>query len=295
MTLRRRAHIALFVAALLIALALAFAGYRSATSNPVIRRLRVTLADYPSAAAPIRVALVSDLHVQGPDMPPSRVRRIVKQINVLHPDIVVAAGDFRGTSWIARKYADAEAVAPLSSLRAPLGVYAVLGNNDYEHKTAANTPVREALQRAGVHVLGNQVARAGPLAIGGLEGRYSTAAASIARRRAVEEALKRTPGAKVLVAHRPDEFRWAPRFVGLTLAGHTHCGQIVFPLIGALETGSDFGSDYLCGVRRDGGKLLVVTAGLGTSRLPIRIGAPPDIWLIELRPEPRGSGAGTAK
>jgi hypothetical protein len=66
------------------------------------------------------------------------------------------------------------------------------------------------------------------------------------------------------------------------LAGHTHCGQIVLPLIGPLETGSDYGRKYVCGVFRSGLKTLIVTAGLGTSHIPIRIGAPPDIWLISV-------------
>jgi predicted MPP superfamily phosphohydrolase len=94
------------------------------------------------------------------------------------------------------------------------------------------------------------------------------------------EALRRTSGIKVLVAHRPDEFAFVPSSTALVLAGHTHCGQIVVPIVGALATGSDFGTKYLCGVIRDGSKTLVVTAGLGTSFVPLRFGAPPDIWLI---------------
>jgi len=82
--------------------------------------------------------------------------------------------------------------------------------------------------------------------------------------------------------HRPDDFKWAPESIPLMLAGHTHCGQIVLPLIGPLETGSDFGRKYLCGIIRKGGRTLIVTAGVGTSHLPLRIGAPPDMWLISI-------------
>ena len=95
-------------------------------------------------------------------------------------------------------------------------------------------------------------------------------------------ALAATPGTKVLAAHRPDEIVAAKGRVSLVLAGHTHCGQIVLPFIGPLETGSDFGDKYYCGVYRRRDTVLVVTAGLGTSHVPLRIGAPPDMWLITI-------------
>jgi hypothetical protein len=69
------------------------------------------------------------------------------------------------------------------------------------------------------------------------------------------------------------------------VAGHTHCGQIALPLIGPISTMSRYGRRYACGVIREGGKTLVVGAGLGTSVLPIRIGVPPDLWVLELGPK----------
>ena len=78
--------------------------------------------------------------------------------------------------------------------------------------------------------------------------------------------------------------------VSLVLAGHTHCGQIILPLVGALESGSDYGTRFLCGIHRNGSRLLVVTAGLGTSHVPLRIGAPADIWLITVQGRLHNSG-----
>ena len=72
--------------------------------------------------------------------------------------------------------------------------------------------------------------------------------------------------------------------VSLMLAGHTHCGQIRLPLIGYISTMSDHGDRYACGLIREGGRTLIVSAGLGTSILPLRIGAPPDFWLLDLGP-----------
>lgn len=68
------------------------------------------------------------------------------------------------------------------------------------------------------------------------------------------------------------------------LAGHTHCGQVALPLIGPLSTMSRYGRRYACGVVREGARTLVVTAGLGTSGIPLRLGAVPDMWLVEIGP-----------
>lgn len=268
----------LVVALVLGAAAFIAVGYRNATSAPLVRRLLVTLPDYPATAAPVTILLFSDVHVHDPDMPPSRLEKIVDQINGLHPDIIVAAGDFTGNNWIGRDYAAEEAIAPLHRLKARLGVYAVLGNNDYQ---TGIDKVSRALEGAGIHVLRNDAVAAGPIAVGGIDGRiHSRAAAWAAARGSTYAALEATPGVRVLVAHRPDEFVPAPQSISLVLAGHTHCGQIVLPFVGALESGSDYGTRYLCGIHRAGSTVLVVTAGLGTSHVPLRIGAPPDIWLI---------------
>ena len=73
-----------------------------------------------------------------------------------------------------------------------------------------------------------------------------------------------------------------PRDVSLMLAGHTHCGQVSLPLVGALMTASDYGQRYVCGLVSENGRTLIVTAGLGASNLPARIGAVPDMWLLTL-------------
>ena len=92
------------------------------------------------------------------------------------------------------------------------------------------------------------------------------------------------PGARILLSHSPDPFPRVPGDVGLMLAGHTHCGQIRLPLIGAVSTMSDYGDRYACGLVRENAKVLIVSAGLGTSILPLRLGAPPDLWLIRVGP-----------
>lgn len=274
------------VIALCIAIGLVVVvGYKNAIADPVVRRLIVRMDAYPVGAAPVRIVLFSDVHVHGPDMPPSRVRRIVDQINALHPEVIIGAGDYSGDNWIGSDYPIDEAIAPLSGLRARLGVYAVLGNNDYNAQPAE---VTKRLEAAGVHVLSDSAASVGPLAIGGIDGQLHVRRGWREVRQKTYDALAETRGVPIFVAHRPDEFKAARPWVKLVLAGHTHCGQIVLPFIGPLVTGSDYGRKYLCGVIRNGSQLMVVTAGIGTSHIPLRIGAPPDIWLITI------TGAGSS-
>jgi hypothetical protein len=70
------------------------------------------------------------------------------------------------------------------------------------------------------------------------------------------------------------------------VAGHTHCGQVSLPVFGPLSTLSEYGDRYACGRIEERGRTLVVTAGLGTSGIWFRLGAVPDLWLIDLRPAP---------
>jgi predicted MPP superfamily phosphohydrolase len=282
-----------YIAALvaLAAVAVVIVGYRNATADPLVRRLTVEVPDYPAGAPPVHILLFSDLHVHGPDMPPARVERIVRQINALHPDIIAAAGDFVGNHLFGRDYSIAESVAPLGRLKPRLGVVAVLGNNDYQ---AGGSEVAASLERLGIDVLVNRSVAIGPIAFGGFDGRVYPWRQLMAARAATYGALESTPGVKVLLSHRPDESATAPGFVSIVLAGHTHCGQIVLPLFGPVWTGSDYGRRYFCGVIREGRRITVVTGGLGTSHIPLRIGAPPDMWLIEVR-GPSGDSGKTAK
>lgn len=275
-----RLSLVLAVALLVVAIVFVVVGYRNATAAPLVRRLTLTVPDYPAGAAPVRIALFSDVHVHGPDTPPERLKKIVDEINGLHPDIDIGAGDFMGNSQIGKSYSKEQSIAPLGRLKARLGVYAVLGNNDIG---AGDDAVTAALERHGVRVLSNEAVQVGPLALGGIKGRLYSHRKWLEVRKQTYQAIEEIPGVQVLIAHRPDEFVYAPPPIRLVLAGHTHCGQIVLPFIGPLDTGSDFGTSFLCGVVRRGSKILLVTAGVGTSHLPLRIGAPPDIWLITIQ------------
>lgn len=267
-----------FLLTLLAGAALLLWCYGTAVWEPKVRDTRIAVAGWPSGAPPLRLVLISDVHVGGPDMPPARVRRIVDQINRLSPDIVLIAGDLVTDKRLAtRYYSHDEAVAPLAGLRPRLATIAVLGNHDHWRDAAA---ARRALARAAVHLLENQAVQVGPVAIGGLDDDFTDRAdlpATLA-------ALKSLKGPRLILSHSPDPFADPAPGVFLMLAGHTHCGQIAPPLIGPLTTMSEHGHRYACGVVREGGRTLVVTAGLGTSGIPLRLGAVPDMWVVEVGP-----------
>ena len=252
--------------------------YSVATRDPAVRRASVEMPDWPLGEPPIRVVLLSDIHIAGPDMPPSRLRRIVDQVNGLKPDAVLIAGDFVSDKTLAtRRYPAGEGLRPLAALRARHGVYAVLGNHD--HWRGA-TEVSAALKAAGVRLLVNESATIGGMRLGGVDDDFTDHAdvgATVA-------AMSAEKGAGVLLSHSPDVGPRTARNVTLILAGHTHCGQIRLPVIGAPNYESKYGDRFSCGLITEGSRRILVTGGVGTSVLPLRLGAAPELWLLTLGP-----------
>lgn len=250
--------------------------YREARLDPVVRTANLQVG---GITQPLRLILISDIHVAGPDMPPSRLQRIVSQINQLRPDMVLIAGDFVSDKRTrTRSYSLAEAVAPLRELKVKFGTVAVLGNHDHWRDALL---ARGELKRAGIRVLDNDAARVGPLTIGGVDDAYT----GHDRVDLTVERMHALGQPAILLSHSPDVFPQVPHDIFLTLAGHTHCGQIRLPLVGAVSTMSAFGERYACGRVYEEDKTLIVSAGLGTSILPLRLGARPDLWVVNLRPK----------
>jgi hypothetical protein len=218
-------------------------------------------------------------------MDAGRLRRIVGQVNAARPDLVLLAGDFvTGHDAAGAEERAAGLEGPLSDLDAPLGTIAVLGNHDHWTSPSA---VRAALVRAGITVLGNEAVRRGPLAILGVDDAFSghdDVAATVA-------SWKTISGIPLVLTHAPDLVHKLSGEFPLVLAGHTHCGQVVLPWLGPILTRSPkqqwrplYDTRYRCGVVRDGNRTVVVTAGVGSGTSPVRLGAPPDWWLLTVGP-----------
>lgn len=263
---------------LTITAATAAYAYAEARRDPVVRQATLRLADWPKGQSPIRAVLLSDIHMASQTMDAPRLSRIVAQINRLNPDIVLIAGDFiSGSDPDGAARQAPKLIEPLAALKAPLGVVAVPGNHDYATGMSA---LNAALGRARVTLLANRVVVRGPLAIAAI-GDFTTGHADVAT---TNRALKGKVGARLVLTHSPDLMPKLPQTLDLVLTGHTHCGQIVLPLIGPITQISAYGQRFLCGMKHEGRRTIVVTGGLGTSEVPFRLGAPPDMWLLKLGP-----------
>lgn len=267
---------AIVVLALVLVIAI---GLREAQSDPVVRRVTIAMRGMPTDAPPLRVALISDIHIGNRAMPVARLSRIVDQINAQHPDAVLMAGDMvNGLTAHSWDFHPGDLVAPLSRLRTPLGVIAVLGNHDVDTSAAQ---VDAALARAGVTVLQDQAMRLGPIALIGV----SRPDFMPGRLPPLIALAHKLGGPLVLMLHPPPFAGVVSHQVPVILAGHSHCGQIVFP-------GWDNSFDFIhwawryppqtrCGLVRYDHHLEIVTAGLGAATaVPLRINAPPDFWMI---------------
>lgn len=246
----------------------------------VIRHVRLTLPHWPAAQDGLRVALISDLHVGSPYWSLARLPKLVEAINREQADLVLLAGDYlingvRFGTWV-----DPESIAHvLGGLQAPLGVVAVLGNHDWWND---GPRVRRALSRTGIVVLENQVQT-----VQHAGGRFFIVGLADVLTRKVElrasEALV-PPGEPFLVlSHEPDIFPAVDARAALTLAGHTHGGQVRLPILGRPIVPSDYGQRYAAGHIEEDGKHLFVTTGVGTSIFPVRFGVPPEVVVLELR------------
>ncbi len=244
-----------------------------AGAAPTVRTIRITLPGWPAGARDLRIAFLSDLHMSSPGDTPRRLAATIAKVNALHPDVVLLGGDLIANVAFARIYKPAQALAPLAALSAPLGIYAIFGNHDY---WLSSKYVGQALIRLRITRLENDAVRIGPLAVVGIGDEFSHHSdASLALRR-----WRTVGGVPVVFTHSPDVVPALPAVVPLVLAGHTHCGQIRLPLIGALTTQSRYGRRYGCGVIREGARTTIVSAGLGLSGLPLRLGLGPDFWLV---------------
>ncbi len=257
------------------------AGWREATAPPTVVAYGLPVPGW--AAPPLRIVQLTDIHLGPPDMPPARVARIVAQANALHPDLVVLTGDYHGGKLVDGLFARGrggnldDAVRPLRALRSRLGTFAVRGNHDEPYWTP------RVLPRNRMTYLENAHADAGPVVVAGVDD-LATGHANVAAALAGI-----APGKPVvLLMHEPDGFADVPGSVAVTLAGHTHGGQVRLPLIGALVTNTRLG--YVRGRYVVGGRTLIVSSGLGTSGLPFRLGVPPEIVVVTLHSVGRNSG-----
>lgn len=245
----------------------------------VLRPRALTPPAWPRSLDGLRVAVLADLHAGTPPTDERRLRRIAARVNEAAPELVLILGDFLTHGGLFQGRVAPEAVgAALTGLSAPLGVFAVLGNHDWHE---AGERMIRAADEAGIRVLEDEAAtvrRAGQeLWLAGVSDAWS-------RVPDLSGTLARVPhGAPVLVVtHSPDLFPRVPARVSLTLAGHTHAGQVNVPLARRLALPSAYGERFLSGHIEEDGRQLYVHPGIGNSAVPARLRATPEITLLTL-------------
>ncbi len=267
-----------------------------------VTRYKLLPASWP-ANLRMKIAVIADLHACEPWMNVERIEQIVHATNMLGADVIVLLGDYvAGHAKITAIVNNDDWARALAALRAPLGVYAILGHHDWWDDRAAlargRGPIaaRVALEQAGVPVLENESIRL-------VKGQQRFWLAGLGDQEAFGWQRLGRPGTKrgvddldatlrcvtddspvVLLVHEPDIFPTVPERVTVTLAGHTHGGQIrvlgITPFVySPLSRVYSYGHFF----ERD--RHLIVSGGLGCSGWPVRLGVPPEIVLVEIGAE----------
>jgi predicted MPP superfamily phosphohydrolase len=249
----------------------------------------------------LKAAIIADIHACEPLMSASRIRAIADLANQAKPDIIFLLGDFNaGHNFVTAPVMPEQWGEAIAGLSAPLGTYAVLGNHDWWHGPLPNMrgdsgeAVRKALQFSGVKLLENDAVRlmtnGTPFWVAGLGDQMAHPTGHRIFNGADD--LSGTLGQIkddapiILLAHEPYIFHKVPERVSLTLCGHTHGGQINLPIISAAFARSRFGTDHIYGHVVEGGRHMIISAGLGTSYVPVRFMRPPELVFLTLGDTP---------
>jgi predicted MPP superfamily phosphohydrolase len=238
----------------------------------------VILPGLPCSFRPLRILHLSDLHF-APCYRRAFFEAVADEGASWEADLVLFTGDLLDDEatldW---------AVPVLGKLRGRLGQYAILGNHDVLHRPGR---VRRELRAAGFAVVDGRWVR--------IEDQGSTIAlggTSVPWGPTLDPSARPSSDATIVMSHSPDHFpaiaRW--KSVDLVLAGHNHGGQIRVPLIGPIVMPSIYGRRYDRGFYRRGSTLMEVTQGVG-GKHPIRLGCPPEIVQLTIRPPSAAPGS----
>jgi predicted MPP superfamily phosphohydrolase len=234
------------------------------------------------------MTVIADLHAGGPNMGLARVRQVVDAANELGSDIVLLLGDYFATHrFVTERVPPPAWAGEFARLKSRLGTYAIFGNHDWWHDIDG---VRRALSAVKIPVLENDAVLLGePGEKFWLAGIGDQIAFPLGhgRFRGVDDlpgTLRRvtTDDPLILMVHEPDIFTKVPDRVALTVAGHTHGGQVRIPFVWEAFVPSQYGARFAYGHIVEDGRHMIVSGGLGTSFVPARIGVPPEIVRIRM-------------
>jgi uncharacterized protein len=279
-------------------------GFAAERLNYQIHRVEIPISNLPAALDGMRIVQLSDIHMSG-YMPREQVRRAIDMANDLGADLAVVTGDLITGANDPLE----ECVEEIRRLSAPLGIYGCNGN--HEIYADAEDRAEELFTRAGMRLLRHQNAvvsfRGAQLNLIGVDyqrerapgGRRLTTLAGV-------EPLVRKDAPNILLSHNPNSFNRAAELgIELSLAGHTHGGQIQVEILDHRLSPARFITDYVAGLYmrplftpaktvasqkflhattlQGPHAAIYVNRGLGTVGAPVRLGVPPEISLLTLR------------
>ena len=236
-----------------------------------------------------RVVAISDIHTGSNYAPIERLRHVVEQANAQNADLIVLLGDYvsesgrgrvrnppEGTDGTQLKIPPNEIADALKGFRAKYGVYAVIGNHDWYHN---EQKIDQELERVDIKVLNNQVE---DIEVGDRTVRLWGIEDLWKNRRVPAEPFEQLAEKQNVIAitHNPDSLLSAPTGFAIMFAGHSHGGQVNFPIFGPFAPFND--PRFMDGHAAVDGKHVYVTSGVGTSVIPFRWRVPPEIAVVTL-------------
>lgn len=249
--------------------------------EPKLLKIRHITIESPNWTGPdLRVGVMTDLHIGGIHVDAKRMASIVTRMNDEAPDVILLTGDYIDGHIAREAHSEAfnqeieRGLTTLGGLIAPQGVYAGIGNHDAWYDKAF---VIKRLKVNSITILDNSTTSVAGACLVGLQDSWTGKPSG--------DVFTLCPKTADIIAmsHSPDALKYVPERTALFVAGHTHGGQINIPFIGRRVTSTKIGPRYAYGTIFDGGRATFVSAGIGTSMLPARFRAPPEIVIITLK------------
>jgi len=284
----KRIGLTLLAFVILVGLVAAYAYFIEPRQFVVVEE-SLSIPNWNAALNGFRVVAISDIHTGSNYAPPERLRLVVERANAQDADLIVLLGDYvsessrgrnrnpaEGSNGTQLKIPASEIADNLAGFKAKHGVFAIIGNHDWYHN---ENKLHAELERVGITVLNNEVAE---IAVGtetvrlwGIEDLWknrrvpSAPFESIADKRNI-----------IAITHNPDSLLTAPTGFSIMFAGHSHGGQVNFPIFGPFSPFND--KRFMDGHAEVDGKHVYVTSGVGTSVIPFRLRVPPEIAVVTL-------------